>query len=121
MDDWLYGQVQSSLIAQNTPAVSTPVTAFVATLRTEITHYRVVNISGATRTFRLSHQTTGAFNTSAVLEFDRTVSAGVPYIWGNTGPESGISIAEDETVMIRSDLTSGLVFSFYGRTQGRGR
>ena len=121
MNDWLYGQVAGSLLAQLAPSVSTPVTAFVASTRTEITRIRVTNISGATRTFRMSHQASGAFAATSAIYYDQQVLTTGPFDWGAGSPNAGISLASGETVMVRSDLTAGLSFSLYGVVQTGGR
>lgn len=119
--DWLYGQVAGSLLAQLAPSVSTPVTAFVASTRTEITRIRVTNISGAARTFRMSHQASGAFANTSAIYYDQTVNTTGPFDWGAGSPNAGISLKAGETVMVRSDLTAGLAFSLYGVVQTGGR
>ena len=119
--DWLYGQVAGSLLAQLAPSVSTPVTAFVASTRTEITRIRVTNISGATRTFRMSHQPSGAFANTSAIYYDQTVNTTGPFDWGSSCPNGGISMKAGETLMVRSDLTAGLAFSLYGVVQTGGR
>lgn len=119
--DWLYGQVAGVLLAQLAPSVSTPVTAFVASTRTEITRIRVTNISGAARTFRMSHQSSGAFANTSAIYYDQTVATTGPFDWGSGVPNGGISMKAGETIMIRSDLTAGLAFSLYGVVQTGGR
>ena len=119
--DWLYGQVAGSLLARVAPAVSTPVTAFVASARTEITRVRVTNISGATRTFRMSHQDSGAFDANYAIYYDQQVLTTGPFDWGSGAPNAGISLDAGDTIMVRSDLTSGLAFLLYGVVQIGGR
>ena len=121
MNDWLYGQVAGSLLVRTAPSVSTPVTAFVASTRTEITRIRVTNISGATRTFRMSHQDSGAFDANSSIYYDQQVLTTGPFDWGAESPNAGISLSAGDTIMVRSDLTSGLAFLIYGVVQTGGR
>lgn len=121
MDDWLFGKINSSLVARSWPAVTTAVTAFVATLRTEITRIRVCNISGAPRTFRMYHaEAAGAISGGDAIYFDEAVQSSAVFDW-QAFPDSGISMMEGGMIAIRSDQTQGLVFSFYGKTQARSR
>lgn len=121
-DDWLYGQAQGTLLAQTRPALSTPVTAFVASMRTEITRIRVTNTIGTNRSFRIYHrETSGAFSEDNALWYDVACNSASVFDWGAGSMNAGISIKPGGIIGVRSDLTSALTFSFYGVTQAKGR
>lgn len=121
-DDWLYGQAQGTLLAQVRPAVSTPVTAFVASMRTEVTRIRVCSVSTGNRTFRIYHNDSGGgFTDDNALWYDYPCNSSSVFDWGSGAMNAGISIKPGGVIGIRSDLTSGLTFSFYGVSQAKGR
>ena len=119
MDEWLY---TPALLAQVMPAVSTTVTAFVASMRTEITRIIVTNVTTANRTFRIYHDdnNTGATASNA-LWYDYPAQTSNIYSWGSESPGAGISVKPGGAILVRSDLTNGVTFSFYGVSQARGR
>ncbi len=119
-DDWY--TPGGALLAQVRPAVSTAVTAFVASMRTEITRIRVCCVSTGNRTFRIYHQDSGgAFSDDNALWYDYPCNTASVVDWGAESPNAGISLQPGGIIGVRSDLTNGLTFSFYGVAQARGR
>lgn len=119
MDEWLY---TPALLAQIRPVVTTPVTAFVASMRTEITRIIVTCVSTSNREFRIYHDddNTGASDGNA-LWYNYPVNTSSMYSWGSESPGAGISVKPGGAVLVKSDLTNGITFSFYGVSQARGR
>lgn len=119
--DWLFPLAPGSQIAQVRPAVTTAVTAWTPTLRTEITKITVCNTSGADRTFRLYHDDDGGtFSEATALYWDMTAPVGAPITIDAASVNAGITVSKNGRMGVRSDLTSGLTFTFYGVVQAIG-
>ena len=109
--------VKGSKLAAVTPSGTTAVTAFPATLPTEITRIFVCNVSGSACTFRLFHGADGdSFDTSNALYYDAAVPAGTTVEIFADSTNCGITLEATDILGVRSDTADGLTFSIYGVT-----
>lgn len=63
----------------------------------------------------------GAASDTAAVYYDQSVLSASVLDWGAGAPNAGLSMKAGDNIMVRSDLTSGLAFAFYGVPQARGR
>jgi len=108
-----------SQLAQVRPAVTTAVTLYIASLRTQITSIKVCNTSVSARVFRLFHDDdAGAFSEGTAVYWDKTVPIGDTIEINALSEHGGLNVAKDGQVGARSDQSSGLTFTLYGVVQG---
>jgi len=105
----------SSLLAQVRPSNTTAVTAFTASLRTEITRILVANTSASAATLRLFHDDDGStYDETTALVWDNSLAAGAyldlqAYLDG-----AGITLLPSGTLGVRSGTGNALTFNVYG-------
>ena len=111
-----------SLLAQIRPANTTAATAVTGSVQnTEITRIVICNTTGTAATFRLFHDDDGStYDQGSALYYDKSIAANDTFEWANESGMSGIAIAKDGTLGIRSGTADALNFSIYGVT-ARGR
>jgi len=108
---------QGSRLAVSRPSGTSAVTAFTATLATEITRIFVCNTSGSSKTFRLFHGESGdTFDEENALFWDVSVGADTTYEVFADSPNSGLALREGDILGVRSSAANGLTFSIYGVT-----
>lgn len=108
---------QGSRLAVVRPAGTTAVTAFTASVQTEITSVLVCNTSGAARTFRLFHGEDGdSFDEENALFWDVPVDADATVAIFSDSPNNGLAMKATDILGVRSDAADGLTFSVYGVT-----
>lgn len=105
-----------ALLAQVRPATTAAVTAFTASqLPTEITTIKACNTSGAARTCRIFHDDDGStYDESTALYWDIDIPANKTLEISAEAEKTGIYVAKDGTIGVRSDAASGITFSMYG-------
>ncbi|MEJ2116427.1 MAG: hypothetical protein P8Y36_00420 [Alphaproteobacteria bacterium] len=108
---------QGSRLAVVRPDSTSAVTAFTASLPTEVTRVFVCNTSGGARTFRMLHGESGdSFDEENALFWDVAVAANTTYEVFSDAPNAGVSMRESDIIGVRSDAADGLTFSIYGVT-----
>lgn len=123
MSSWPFSSnlAPGSQIAQVRPVVTTAVTAWVPTLRTEITSIKICNTSASARVFSVFHDDDGGtFSEATALYWGRTAGIGETISIDASSPYAGITVSKNGRIGVRSDLTSGLTFTFYGAVQMAG-
>lgn len=105
-----------SLLYQDAPAVITPVAAFTATVRTEITHIRIIELLAGTPTVTLNHEDTGAAAAAANQILGFAMTANQNYI-EKCEVGSGLMISPGGILYVQTSVVSSIAFSIYGITE----
>ncbi len=106
-----------SRVALVRPSVTSIVTAFTATLNTEITRIHVCNVGAAARTFNLFHiESGGSFGVANALIYQKTVNQNDFFTLEAECGSSGIMLIPGDSLGVQSSAADDLVYHFYGVT-----
>ena len=107
-----------SLLAQSRPAGTTAVTAFAASMRTEITRIVVCNTTGSAAAFSIYHDDDGTtFDETTALYFGQTLAANTSVVVEAAAVGGGVTVADGGAIGIKTGTGSALTFSISGVTQ----
>lgn len=108
-------------LAQVMPLTTAAVTAFSATIKTEITRIVASNVlgaGGAEATMRIFHDDDGSdYSASNALYYDQTVSASNSVLIDAGVQGGGLGVSRGGTIGVRSNTTAGITFTIYGVPQ----
>lgn len=110
-------QVAGSRLASTRPAINTDTLAFTASMATEITRGFVVNVDSSAHTFRIYHVPAGGSpGSDNAIYWDKTVAANDTFDLQTSGGNSGIHMAENDMIYVRSNSAALVSFQIYGVT-----
>ena len=104
------------LLYQDAPAVTTPVAAFTATVRTEITLIRAIEVLAGTPTVTRNHNDAGGAAAVANQILGFAMTANQNYI-ENLRLGSGIFMSRGGILYVQTSVANSIVFSIYGHTE----
>lgn len=104
-----------SQLAQNRPSGTTAVSAFTATLRTEITAIWIVNTTSAAAKYSLFHDDDGStFDQTTALAYAAVIPGNSTVMITADQLGGGISVSPDGQLGIQTDTANALTFTVYG-------
>lgn len=108
---------KGSLLSQVRPSASAS-TAFVATLRTEVTQIVVCNTTANNTTFAIYHDDDGVtFNQTTALYYDQTLSGNTSISIKSESMGGGLMLARGGSLGVKPGADLALTFSLYGVTE----
>lgn len=112
----MIGAAAGELLAQLAPSVTTPVVAYTAVLRTEITMIRAIEVGNGTPRIQIHHADDGgaAAVTNRIVDF--VMTARQNYI-EKCEVGSGIFVKIGGIIYVTTDAADDVVFSIYGHTE----
>lgn len=104
-----------SQLAQNRPSGTTAVSAFTATLRTEVTAIWVANTSSSSAKYSLFHDDDGStFDQTTALVYETVIPPNATVMITAEQLGGGIAISADGQLGIQTDTANALTFTVYG-------
>lgn len=108
----------ASLLAQVSPGTTGAVTAFVATLRTEIKRIVVCKTNSDSGAYSIYHDDDGTtYNASTALYLNKTLAGSTTDLIDAHDEGAGISLSPGGSLGVQSASASAMTFSIYGVTQ----
>lgn len=114
---------RASQLAQNRPSGTTAVSAFTASVLTEVTKIIVCNTTALNREFSIYHDDDGAtFDDTTALYRSVVVEANNTYVIELMDDGAGISVSGPEQgpaagqIGVQTNLANSLTFTLYGMT-----
>lgn len=107
-------------IAQVRPGVTTTVSAFTASMLTQVTRIVISNTTGTAANASVFHDDDGStFDATTALLFAKSVPANDTITIEAQSENSGIGIAKNGQIGVQTGTASALTFTLYGVTQSR--
>lgn len=104
-----------SQLAQNRPSGTTAVSAFTASLRTEVTAIWIANTSAAAAEYSLYHDDDGStFDQTTALAYSVVIPANSTVLITADQLGGGIAVSKDGQIGIQTDTSNALTFTLYG-------
>ena len=87
-------------------------------LYVEITRLVISNTTGSVAAYRIHHDNNGTtYDQTTSLAYDVSIAANTTEIWEASAVGTGIQIAPDGTLGVRTDTANALTFTAYGATR----
>lgn len=105
-------------VAQSRPSGTSAVSAYTASLRTEISLVNVCNTTSSPANFSLYHDDDGStFDETSALHYAQLVPANTTVRIEFNAAGGGLMVSEDGQIGVQTSVANALTFSIYGITQ----
>ena len=105
-------------IAQDRPSGTSAVSAFTASMITEITRIVICNTTSSSAVFSLYHDDDGStFDATTALHFEQTIPPKTTVVIEAGSIGAGVMVTGAGQIGIQTDTANALTFTIYGITQ----
>lgn len=107
-----------SQIAQTRPSGTSAVSAFTASIATEITQIVIANTTASPANASIFHDDDGStFSQATALLYSIPIAAYTTTVWESPGVGSGIMVKPDGQIGVQTGTANALTFTIYGITE----